>query len=394
MRKKTLLSILLTAVLVGTLVTGCGSSEQASSNGDGSDAAQTTADADTEESSGESAEEAGQEEAKTESSGGLSSATIVPVADLPVQGIGAKVTSDVKANEDYKIGYIAKNTTNPYMIAQAEGVKKAGADMGFTAVTQAPSTADSVEEQVKIMEDMIQQEMDVIIVHCADSNGIMPGVRKAQDAGIIVLTIGTPGSEDTFLRTGVDYYETGYTIAKEMAEALGGKGNIIVLEGPPGAANAIERLNGIQDALAEYAEIEIVASQTANFKRTEGMSVTENLLQKYTDVQGVIGCNDESALGGLQALKAAGMTDVLVAGFDGSVDATNAVESGEMFATYNTDPYGSGYIACAYAVNYLNDGTEPEGKFIPFPTAEAKPVITSDTVKAYMDNVAWWKMVQ
>ena len=394
MRKKTLLSILLTAVLVGTLVTGCGSSEQASSNGDGSDVAQTTADADTEESSGESAEEAGQEEAKTESSGGLSSATIVPVADLPVQGIGAKVTSDVKANEDYKIGYIAKNTTNPYMIAQAEGVKKAGADMGFTAVTQAPSTADSVEEQVKIMEDMIQQEMDVIIVHCADSNGIMPGVRKAQDAGIIVLTIGTPGSEDTFLRTGVDYYETGYTIAKEMAEALGGKGNIIVLEGPPGAANAIERLNGIQDALAEYAEIEIVASQTANFKRTEGISVTEYLLQKYTDVQGVIGCNDESALGGLQALKAAGMTDVLVAGFDGSVDATNAVESGEMFATYNTDPYGSGYIACAYAVNYLNDGTEPEGKFIPFPTAEAKPVITSDTVKDYMDNVAWWKMVQ
>lgn len=222
----------------------------------------------------------------------------------------------------------------------------------------------------------------------------MSGVRKAEEAGILVLTIGTPGTEDTFLRTGVDYYETGHTIATEMAEALDGKGNIIILEGPPGAANAIERLNGIKDALAEYEGIEIVASQTANFKRTEGMSVTENLIQKHTDIQGIIGANDESALGAVQALKAAGMTDVLVAGFDGSVDATSAVESGEMFATYNTDPYGSGYIACAYAVMYLNDGTEPAGKFIPFPTAENDPIINAETVADYAENVAWWKVVQ
>lgn len=395
MRKRTLLSILLSAALVGTLVTGCGSTEQASSSDSAAaPAAEASADAAAPEESADAAAPADEAGAGQESSGGLSKATIVPVADLPMQGIGTTVTSDVKANEDYKIGYIAKNTTNPYMIVQAEGVKKAGEDMGFTAVTQAPSTADSVEEQVKIMEDMIQQEMDVIIVHCADSNGIMPGVRKAQEAGILVLTIGTPAAEDTFLRTGVDYYETGYTIATEMAEALGGKGNIIILEGPPGAANAIERLNGIQDAFANYPDIEIVASQTANFKRTEGMSVTENLLQKYTDVQGLIGCNDESALGGLQALKAAGMTDVLVAGFDGSVDATNAVASGEMFASYNTDPFGSGYIACAYAVKNLNDGSEPEGKFVPFPTAEAKPVINAETVDDYIENTAWWKLVQ
>ncbi|MGN0422624.1 MAG: sugar ABC transporter substrate-binding protein [Lachnospiraceae bacterium] len=374
MSKKKLVSILLATTLACTLFAGC-STPTKESSGEGTTAEET-------------------ETKENTSSGEREAATVVDADKLPVQGIGAQITSDVKAKEEYKIGYIAKNTTNPYMVAQSEGVKKAGEDMGFEAVTQAPSTADSVEEQVKIMEDMIQQEMDVIIVHCADSNGIMPGVRKAQEAGILVLTIGTPASEDTFLRTGVDYKETGYTIAKEMAEELGGKGNIIILEGPPGAANAIERLEGIKEALAEYPDIEIVASQTANFKRTEGMSVTENLLQKYTDVQGVIGCNDESALGGLQALKAAGMTDVLVAGFDGSVDATNAVESGEMFATYNTDPYGSGYIACAYAVKYLNDGTEPEGKFIPFPTAANDPVITKDTVADYKENVAWWKVVQ
>ena len=64
--------------------------------------------------------------------------------------------------------------------------------MGFEAVTQAHAAADSVEEQVKIMEDMIEQGMNAIIVHCADSNGIMPGVRKAEEAGILVLTIEHP----------------------------------------------------------------------------------------------------------------------------------------------------------------------------------------------------------
>lgn len=372
MKKRKLAAIILSATMACGLLAGCSTPTKETSNG-----------------------ATNQGTKKNEASTGeREKATVLDAEKLPVKGIGAQVSSDVKAKKEYKIGYISKNTTNPYMVAQAEGVKKAGADMGFEAVTQAPSTADSVEEQVKIMEDMIQQKMDVIIVHCADSNGIMPGVRKAQEAGIIVLTIGTPASEDTFLRTGVDYKETGSTIAKEMAEELGGKGNIIILEGPPGAANAIERLEGIKEAFAEYPDIKIVASQTANFKRTEGMSVTENLIQKHTDIQGVIGCNDESALGAVQALKAADMTDVLVAGFDGSVDATNAVESGDMFATYNTDPYGSGYIACAYAVNYLNDGTEPEGKFIPFPTAANDPLITADTVADYKDNIAWWKVIQ
>ncbi|GAA6490983.1 hypothetical protein K280104A7_05470 [Candidatus Bariatricus faecipullorum] len=372
--KKKLVSILLTAAMACTLFAGCSSPTQDESD-TSSSGTETEADAEA-------------------STGSLSEATVVDIANLPIEGIGAQVTSDVKANEEYKIGYIAKNTTNPYMVAQSEGVKKAGEDMGFEAVTQAPSTADSVEEQVKIMEDMIQQQMDVIIVHCADSNGIMSGVRKAEEAGITVITIGTPAAEDTFLRTGVDYKETGEVVAQEIADALGGEGKVIILEGPAGAANAVERLDGINEVFAEYPDIEIVASQTANFKRTEGMSVTENLLQQYTDVDAIIGCNDESALGAMQAVKAAGMDDVLIAGFDGSVDATNAVASGEMYCTYNTDPYGSGYLACAYAVNYLNDGTEPEGKFIPFPTAANNPLITPDTVQDYQDNIAWWKVIQ
>ena len=356
-----------------------------------------TQDTKAEETTKEAAEETAEEttkEAAEDTAEDTATQTTESFSDFPVTGIGATISSDVKATGNYKIGYIAKNTTNPYMVAQSAGVAKAGEDMGFTAITQAPATADSVEEQVKIMEDMVQQGVDVIIVHCADSNGIMPGVRTAEEAGILVLTIGTPAAEDTFLRTGVNYKETGSVIAEEIAKKLGGKGNVIILEGPPGAANAIERLEGINEVFANYPDIEVVASQTANFKRTEGMQVTENLIQKHTDIQAIIGMNDESALGAVQALKAAGMDDVLVAGFDGSTDATAAVESGDLFMTYNTDPYGSGYIACAYAVMNLNDGTNPPSTFVPFPSASDNPLISVDTVADYKENIAWWKVIQ
>ena len=217
-----------------------------------------------------------------------------------------------------------------------------------------------------------------------------PEQQKAEEAGIPVATIGTPAAEDTFLRTGVDYTETGYIIGKEVAEKLGGKGKVIILEGPPGAQNAIERLQGIENAIAEYPNVEIVASQTANFKRTEGMQVTENLLQAHGDINAIIGANDESALGAIQALKAAGIQGVVVAGFDGNMDATEAIATGEMLVSYNTDPFGSAYLAAVYIVEYLQEGKNPPKYFVPFPSANDKPLIMKDNVADFKANIAWW----
>jgi ABC-type sugar transport system substrate-binding protein len=313
---------------------------------------------------------------------------------LPMTGIGTQVASSVKAKKQYTIACIVKNSTNPYMLSQLKGVEKAGQDMGINAILMAPTQADSVEEQVKIIEDMIQRKVDGIIIHCADSFGIMPGVRKAEAAGIPIVTIGTPAMKDTLLRTGVNYEETGYVVGKYIAEKLGGRGDVIVLDGPPGAQNANERGAGIVRAFEEFPGIQIVARQPANFRRTDGMNITENLVQRYTNVAAVIGANDESALGALQALRAARMNSVLVAGFDGSIDATAEVESGGLTVTYNTDPYGSGYLAVAYMIQYLDDGSQPPAVFVPFPSEKNDPLITKDNVANYKEEFAWWKANQ
>lgn len=379
MKKK--VALLMAVVLAAATMTGCGTSDVGTDAVSGSTAG-SSKESSTDSSAGTS------DSSQASSQSGSASGTEI---QLPTAGIGIQISTEIKADKSYKIACIVKNSTNPYMVGCLNGVKKAAEDMGFEAITMAPSTNDSVEEQVKIMEDLIETGVDGFVLVPVDTNGIMPGVRKAEEKEIPVACIGTPAAEETFLRTGVDYTETGRVIAKQVAEKLDGKGKLIILEGPPGAQNAIERLNGINEILDTYPGIEVVASQTSNFKRTEGMNVTENLIQKYKDISAIIAANDESALGAYQAVKAAGMENVLIAGFDGNQDGSAAIQNGELYATYNTDPYGSCYVACAYLVQYLNDETKPQQYFIPFPSERDDPVVTNENVNNYIDNIAWWK---
>ena len=313
---------------------------------------------------------------------------------LPVTGIGRSIKTDVKADKDYNIVVMTRNNTNPYMVGMWHGGEQAGKDMGCTVQTLSPATQDAIDEQITIMENMIEKGVDAFVIHPSDSKGIQRAVDLANEHGIPVAAIGTCPDTGAFMRTGVDYYETGYLVTKELCEAAGGKGKVILLEGPAGVQNMEERKAGIQDAVAEYPDMEIVASQTANCKRAEGMQVTENLLKnkEIRDGLSVIACcNDEMALGAIQALKGEGMTDVYVGGADGSKDAAQAIADGDMYVTYNTDPYGSTYLACAYLVQYLNDKTLPEEYFIPFPSERHDPLLKKENIQNYIDNDKWFE---
>lgn len=313
---------------------------------------------------------------------------------LPVTGIGRGISSDVKADKKYKIVVMTRNSTNPYMLGMWAGGEKAGKDFGIEVKTLAPSNQDSIEEQVSIMESLMEQGVDGFVIHPSDSKGIQPVVDAANEKGIPVTAIGTAPDSGAFMRSGVDYYETGYLVAKKLCEAAGGKGKAVILEGPAGVQNMEERKKGIEDAIAEYPDMEIAASQTANCKRTEGMSVMENLLERADiadDLTVVASCNDEMAIGAIQALKQKNKTGVFVGGEDGSKDAAQAVKDGDLYVTYNTDPFGSTYLAVAYLVQYLNGGSLPEEYFVPFPSERHDPLITKENVQEYIDNYRWFE---
>ena len=312
---------------------------------------------------------------------------------LTFAGLGPSIQVDtpITANEPYQIAFITKNMTNPGLVAQLEGAGKACEEFGCEIVKLAPATADSVEEQVTLVDDMIQMGVDGILIHCADSNGIMPAVRRAEEAGIPIIGIGTVPAEETLMRTGPDYVASGYAMGEYVADKLAGEGTVIILEGAPGAQNSTERLNALEDVFSDYPGIEIVASQTANWKRVEAMSVMENLLQKYSDVDAVIALNDEMAVGALQAIQAANLSDIMIFGFDGNADCAAAIKDGTITATYNTDGYGAGYVGVSYMVQYLNDGTLPPQYHMPFPSPDAEDVIIDSTnIDDYLENDAWF----
>lgn len=312
---------------------------------------------------------------------------------LPVEGIGTGISTDVTAEDDYTIIVMTKNSTNPYMNGMWKGGTQAGEDMDVNVVTLAPAQQDSIEEQIAIMEANIQQGVDAFVIHPSDSNGIMAAVNAANEAGIPVVSIGTASTTGSMMRTGVDYFETGVVVTSYLCDMAEEGGGVIILEGPPGAQNAEERKAGVLAALEEYPDFYLIESQPANFNRAQGMQVMENLLQReglVDELKIIIAANDEMALGAIQAMKAAGIEDVLVGGFDGSKDASQAIKDGDLTVTYNTDPFGSTYLAVAFLVEYLNDGAVPEEYFIPFPSERHDPLITADNIDEYIENFAWF----
>ena len=165
----------------------------------------------------------------------------------------------------YRITLILKNLVNPMWIAVKEGAESAAEKYGVKLTVLAPLKADNNEEQIRQVEDAITQQVDALVLIPADSQGIIPAVEKANQAGIPVINVNTKvagGKTETFVA--VENYDAASKVAEAVAERLGGKGKIIILEGKAGAQSAVDLKQGAVDTFAKYENIEIVASQTAN----------------------------------------------------------------------------------------------------------------------------------
>lgn len=119
-----------------------------------------------------------------------------------------------------------------------------------------------------------------------------------------------------------------------MVEKLGGKGNVVILEGPLGSSPQLGRGKGIQNVLDKNPGIKVLAKDTANWKRDEAVNKTSNWISAFKgEINGVISQNDDMALGAIQALREAGVSGIPVVGIDGIEDGLKAVQSGDMIGT-------------------------------------------------------------
>ncbi|MFO3717182.1 D-ribose ABC transporter substrate-binding protein [Anaerococcus sp. ENR1011] len=260
-----------------------------------------------------------------------------------------------KTEGNLKIGVSLSTLNNPFFVSIREGIEEGAGSETETIVSDAQNDSSAQSNQV---EDLITQGVDLIIINPVDSTAIAPSVEKANEANIPVICVdrGTD-SGDIVSFIASNNIEGGKMAGEYILEKVGENAEVIQLEGIPGASSTRERGEGFSEAT--NGKVNLVASQTANFDRAEGMSVMENLLQAHPDVKAVFCQNDEMALGASEAIKASGK-DIVVVGFDGNDDAISAVEEGSMSATVAQQPKEMGKLAIETAIKYLKGETVDE----------------------------------
>ncbi|NGO12929.1 substrate-binding domain-containing protein [Streptomyces sp. HC44] len=248
-----------------------------------------------------------------------------------------------------KIGLSLSTLNNPFFVQIRQGAeeaaKKAGADL---TVTDAQNDAS---QQANQLQNFTSEGVGSIIVNPVDSDAAGPSVRSANKADIPVVGVDRGVNKaDTATLVASDNIAGGKLGAKALAEKLGGKGTIVILQGQAGTSASRERGAGFAEGLKAYPGIKVVAKQPADFDRTKGLDVMTNLLQAHSGINGVFAENDEMALGAIKALGSKAGKSVQVVGFDGTPDGLKAVKEGTMYASVAQQPTELGRIAVENAL--------------------------------------------
>jgi len=227
-------------------------------------------------------------------------------------------------------------------------------------------------KQMSQMENLIAQKVDVVVVMAVDSQAAKPMVEAAIKAGIKVISVNRPliNQEVALAYVGSDSVISGEIEAQKMADLLGGKGDLVMLEGGFGHQAQIDRKQGIENVLKKYPDMKIVASQSGEWYRDKGMKIMENWLQSGIKIDGVLAHNDEMALGAIKAIEDAGkLGQIKVGGIDATPEALKYVKDGKLDFTVFQDAKGQGRAAI-----------ETAGKIIKGEKVEAKVIIPYELV--------------
>jgi ribose transport system substrate-binding protein len=268
------------------------------------------------------------------------------------------------ASGQLTVGLAISTQNNPFFVALRDGADAEAKAQGVKLITV--DAQDDSAKQISNIEDLIQKKVQVILINPADSDAVAGVVKEAVKAGIKVVSLDrSVNGAEVSAHIASDNVAGGKMAAEFLLEKIGGKGNIVELEGIPGSSAARERGQGFHSIVDGKADLKLVAKQAADFDRAKGLSVMENILQGNKDVKGVFAHNDEMALGAFKAIEAAGLKNVVVVGFDATPDAVNAVKAGQLAATVQQKPELIGKMGVDTAIK-LGKG-EAVDKFIPVP---------------------------
>ena len=268
------------------------------------------------------------------------------------------------------IGLSISTQNNPFFVTLAEGAKKAAKQAGVPLTVV--DASDDATKQVSDIEDLVSKNVSVLIVNPVDSDAVTGAVEAAIAKGVRVISVDrVVNGVDIDCQIASDNVAGDELATQYIVDTLGENVKTAELVGTSGASAAIDRSQGFHNIADK--KLKVVASQTADFDRTQGMTVMENMLQADSSIQAVFAGNDEMALGAVEAISGA-KKDVLVVGFDATDDAIEAIRQGRMGATIAQQPDLIGSTAVENAIRLT------KGESIPKEIPVEVTLITKDTV--------------
>lgn len=224
---------------------------------------------------------------------------------------------------------------NPFFVSLKDGAQKKADELGYKLVVL--DSQNDPAKELSNVEDLTVRGAKVLLINPTDSEAVGNAVAIANRNKIPVITLDRGAAKgDVVSHIASDNVAGGKMAGDFIAQKLGDGAKVIQLEGIAGTSAARERGEGFKQAVEAH-KFNVLASQPADFDRTKGLNVTENLLASKSDVQAIFAQNDEMALGALRAVGAA-KKEVLIVGFDGTDDGVKAVESGKLAATIAQQP--------------------------------------------------------
>jgi ribose transport system substrate-binding protein len=269
------------------------------------------------------------------------------------------------ANAAERLAVFTKNATNPNYVAFRIGADRAAARLGATAYHRVPAKPDDAEQQIEMLESAIKDRPDAILLAVADDRVLGPTVQKINAAGIpyIAFVDRSPtGRAVTFI--GSDDFAMGQATARYLAEKMGAKGKLVIIEGTEGAPTSRERVAGFRRTLESYPNIVVLASVSGRYQKPDAVRAMEKVLAQYPEIDAVLSANDSMAIGVLDALDAAGRK-ALVTGINGTIEAAQAIASGRLLASEDYSGFDMGCIASEAALRSLRGQKVPEEILLP-----------------------------
>lgn len=261
------------------------------------------------------------------------------------------------------VAFTCQDLQNPFFKLMGDAVRKAARDIGGDKVRVLVESGDNdLNKQFQQIDDFIAAGAQIIVLNACDSEGIAPAVRRAKEAGIVVIAsdVTAAGGVDATMTS--DNFQAGYIVAKYIAERLNGEGNVVAIVGDPVSAS-LDRKNGFDACMAEYPGLKVLSdTQNGKGRRELSMNLMSDLLTAFPKIDAVWGVNDPTALGAELAIKQAKRADeMFVVGVDGSPDAAESMKLPDsIFAASSAqDPYYMAYHAVEVGWDIMN-GKAPE----------------------------------